>query len=152
MKIFKIIFVTTLLILSLLYFPLVTVNASTNDNMMQEAKNYFDKVTPIEINLLSRTEKAFGQYVTRGGQMPITRTNNNTGITFTLTQTSGYNVQACIFTPDLSTILGHTANMPSGKMSTASWTRDELGGYTDVVLFFSCSHDVTYYIYGSVTY
>ncbi len=130
----------------------MTANASTNEDIMQEAKNYFNKVTPIEINLLSRTEKAFGQYVTRGGQMAITRTSTNSGITFTLTQNSGYNVQACIFTPDLSTILGHTANMPSGQMSTASWTRSELGNYKDVVLFFSCSHDVTYYIYGSVTY
>lgn len=152
MKIFKKIFISALVIITLLYFPIITANASTNDYMMQEAQKYFTKVTPLEINPLLKTERAFDQTVTRGGQMAIERSNLNGGITFTLTQKSGYNVQACIFTPDLSRILGHTANMPTGEMSTASWDRAELENYSNVVLFFSCSHDVSYRVYGSVTY
>lgn len=155
----KKILISFLIITTIVYFPMTLIANASEEQMMEEARMYFDSVTPIRLispegSISNRAVKndSFDQNVTRGGQITLTRTSLNNGISLFMYQGSGYNVQVCIFTEDMSQILGDTFNFSSGQWSTANWTKNVLGNHQRVVLFFSCHHDVTYNVEGSIVY
>ena len=161
MNIIKKLVVIILLISTVVYYPMAVEAAYNADEaIIEEAQNYLQSSTPIilqnnpstsSINALNSVHP-FNAWIYRAGNIPITRSNTSTGITLTITQSSGYRADVSVFTSDGSTLIGHTEWIESGTLSTASWTASELGSYTDVLIFITCYRNITYNIYGSVTY
>ena len=152
MKKVKKIISSILIFITVLYFPMV-VEATENERIINEAKIYLQNSTPIELNSLSRAgTDTFNKSIFRAANISIRRSSVNSGITLNITQNSDYNVAVCIFTSDAQTVIGETKYVYPDTFESLNWSAYELGDTRGVLVFITCYKDVTYRVWGSITY
>lgn len=141
-----------LIFITVIYIPL-TVKANSDEKILQDAREFLNQSTTIKLDYDARIiAKKFNENIRHAGNIPITRTNKNSGISLFITQDSGYTADVCIFTKDASTVLGRTQKAPDNTPVTLIWTANELGDNLDVLIYITCYRDISYRVWGSISY